>query len=512
MKLAYPAALLLLPALLVGCSDSLMGAADMAPTAALEATGETLLFVGTDPTTLNTELYLVRAVSSAADNPSIAGADSYELERLTDLGSAEPEGLLVSEADRLFSDSLPYPIPDELGNRIALLATDSSASPEQASGRIAVIDLLTRATTISNDVVGLQGVRFTQTGDWLILEQVIEGGAQRLLLLPADDLQADLLEVAIPDPQLSQEFAGVISGSNDFLVLARNEDAGTSSVYRVEAETGTAALLTGELQGLLTGPTLNADGTVLALTLTDIWADKRSIVVVDEAGQPSRVTDNLDADCYWPTWSPATDAKQGDLLAFVCQDLVSSRPDIGIWDSSSLSSSESLNDTDDTVGCGTDGAAPCGPVDFGADLLTDVSQPAIFEGTMDGLVIRSRPQWEPLGQSVIFGVSTAAEAYAGEGMSLLALPIGGTAYPIYSGAGTSADWAHFSGSSQGRTLLLWERSETGLDDTDNSILNAQPIRVIGIEQANPEPTYVSLGRDLLVSYPMFLGQNTLFYR
>ncbi|MDP7288191.1 MAG: DUF3160 domain-containing protein, partial [Phycisphaerae bacterium] len=74
---------------------------------------------------------------------------------------------------------------------------------------------------------------------------------------------------------LSQEFAGVISGSNDFLVLARNSDAGTSIVYRVEAETGTATLLTEQVDGLLTGPTLNPDGTLLAVTLTDAWADKQ---------------------------------------------------------------------------------------------------------------------------------------------------------------------------------------------------------------------------------------------
>ncbi len=509
MKLIYPAALLLLPALLAGCSDALMGASDSAPSAAFEATGETLLLVGTDPATLSTDLYLVRAVSSADANPSIAGAESYELERLTDLGSEDEAGLLVADGDRLFSERLPYPIPDELGSRIAMLVTDSSASPDQAAGRIAVIDLLTRTTTMSHDIVGLQGVRFTESGDWLVLEQTIEGDLNRLLLLPADDLEADLLEVAISEPQLSQEFAGVISGSNDFLVLARNSDAGTSSVYRVEAETGAATLLTSQVDGLLTGPTLNPDATLLAVTLTDAWADKRSVLVVDASGQPTRVTDNLDADCYWPSWSPIADTKQESQLAFVCQDLVSSRPDIGIWSSTSLSSSESLDggENDDCVGPG-----PCVPADFGADLLTDVSQPAIFEGTMDGLVVRSRPQWDPLGESVIFGISTAAEAYAGEGMTLLVLPLGGTAYPIYSGAGTSADWAHFSAGTDGRTLLLWERSETGLDDTDNASLNAQPIRVVNIEQANPEPTYVSLGRDLLVSYPMFLGQNTMFYR
>jgi len=496
------ALLLLLPAALWGCSESMLASDAAAPEFGIETHGEALLFVGTDPTTLSTDLYLVRAASLQSENPSIATADSYELERLTDTAGEQGGELLVA-GDRLFSEDMPHPVPDRDGNRVALLVTDTSEPDDEAMGRVAIIDLVTRETTVSADIPGLHGARFTDEGEWLVLDQYISEGRRLLLLLPADDLEADLIGVDVAESEYTHEFAGLIADSNDFLVLAVHEGIGASRVYRVTAETGISTLLSEQLDGLLHEPTLSPDGSLLAVTLNQTDADKRSIVVISADGAATPVTDALDADCYWPAWSPTATAKQGYKLTFVCQNITSNRPDIGLWWSNTPDPDAPPN------GCCGEGTGT--DADAGADLITNVSQPAIFEGTMDDLVIRSRPQWDPLGESLVFGVSTVAEADAGEGMTLLVLPIGGTAYSVYSGSGTSVDWAHFSAAASEPSLLLWERSATGLEDTDSSAANAQPIRVVDIGQPDPEPTDVRLGLDLLVSYPMFLGHNSLFY-
>jgi len=465
-----------------------------------QAIGESLLFVGTDPTTLSTDLYLVRAASSLNSNPSIASAEFYELERLTDTGTDDSELLL--ESDQLFTDFQPHPVPDRQGNRIVLLAVESTPDLIAPVGRVSVYDLTTRSQQVSPDISGLQGAHFSGEGSTLIVERTDEHGFFELLLLPADDLEADLVDVYLGDEGglggFSHRFAGSVFGSDDFLVVSSHEAAGTSTVFRVDALSGVGTIVSGDLQGVLTEPSLSRDGSLLALTVTHVNEGKRSVVVVDADGGAHHVTDALQADCYWPSWSPVMDDKASYQLTFACQDPLSSRPDIGMWSSSDLMSL-------------TDNAGDLiEPSEYDADLLTAVSQPAIFDGTMDGLVVRSRPQWDPLGQALIFGVSTHDEAVTGSGMTLLVLPIGGTAYSIYSGSGTSVDWAHFSADTEDQSLLLWERSETGLDDTSGAS-GGQPIRVVGISEPNPVPTYVSLGQDLLVSYPMFLGDNTHFY-
>jgi len=492
--------LLLLPAALWGCSAEMMATGGGVPEMNAQAQGEALLFVGTEPSTLSTDIYLVRATSSGQDNPSIAAAESYELERLTDTAGGS-DNILGSEGDRLFSDSMPHPVPDRSGNRVVLLAADSAADNSQPLGRIAVIDLLARTSEVSPDIAGLQRARFTDLGDWLVLEQFSDEGGQALLLLPTDDLNAAPISIDLDNVDLHQEFAGVISDSNDFLVLGVDAAVGTSGVYRVSADDGSATLLSVGVDGLITEPSLNQDGTLLALTLTQPGSEKRSIIVVPSDGHPEAITDVLGADCYWPAWSPATEAKLSYRLSFVCKNMMSDRPDIGMWSSASLEWEDLDSDGNST---GPNGEDP-------TDLLTDVSQPAIFEGTMDGLVVRSRPQWDPTGEALVFGASTSAEAYSGEGMTLLVLPIGGTSYSVYSGSGTSVDWAHFSSSTDDRNLLLWERTETGLEETSSTAPGAQPIRVIDIAQPDPVPTYVRLGQDLLVSYPMFVGANSLFY-
>ncbi len=495
----------LLPVGLWGCSSADLAGAEMAPTSFSEqAIGESLLFVGTDPITLSTDLYLVGASSSQSDTPSIASAESYSLERLTDTGHEDSELLLPGE--QLFTDHQPHPVPDLQGNRIAMVVVQSNIEGPVAAGRVGVFDLTGREQRVGPEISGLRGVHFTAEGTSLVLERSGEYGLLELLIVPVDDLDADPIAAYLGDEGseggFSHEFAGVIFGSDDFLVVSSNEASGTSTVLRVDALSGVGTVISGELHGLLTEPSLSRDGTMLAVTLTQVDDDKRAVVVIDDEGTAHHVTDVFEFDCYWPSWSPTMDDKLSYQLTFVCQNPLSSRPDIGLWSSSTLPNLEAASDTSESDPDSSDS--------YDAALLTAVSQPSIFEGTMDGLVVRSRPQWDPLGEVLIFGVSTHDEAMSGSGMTLLVLPIGGTAYSIYSGGGTSVDWVHFSADAEDQSLLLWERSETGLEDTAASV-GGQPIRVVGIAEPDPAPTYVSLGQDLLVSYPMFLGENTHFY-
>ncbi len=501
-----PALLALLAFGLGGCADSALIWDESAPAAFPGQTvGESLLFVGTDPSTLSTDIYLVRASSNQSNAPSIASADSYELERLTDTGAEDSQ--LLMPGDELFTDAQPHPLPDRGGNRIAMVAVESNPELLPADGRVIIYDLTEGQAMVGPEagIPGLQAVHFTAEGATLVLERLSASGFSELLLLPVDDLEADPVSLYLGDEGaaggFSHQYAGSIYGSDDFLVVSTHESSATSRVLRVDAVSGAGEAVSGELTGLITEPSFSRDGAMLAVTLMEVNGGKRSIVVLEEDGSAHRLTDILESDCYWPSWSPTSDEKLGNQLTFVCQDPLSSRPDIGLWSSSSLPALDATND---------DEGSSLEPGDYGADLLTAASQPSIFEGTMDGLVVRSRPQWDPLGESLVFGVSTHEEAMDGSGMTLLVLPIGGTAYSIYSGSGTSVDWAHFSAESGDRTLLLWERSETGLEDTTAPV-GAQPIRVVGIAEPNPTPTYVSLGRDLLVSYPMFLGANTHFY-
>ena len=82
------------------------------------------------------------------------------------------------------------------------------------------------------------------------------------------------------------------------------------------------------------------------------------------------------------------------------------------------------------------------------------------------------------------------------------------AYPVYPSTNGAADWVHFSAGSSEPILMLWDRTQTGLDDTRGG----HAIEVVSVARDGGAPRPVELGRDLAVSYPVFLGRNTLFYR
>ncbi|MCO4771737.1 MAG: hypothetical protein KDA24_17030, partial [Deltaproteobacteria bacterium] len=131
------------------------------------------------------------------------------------------------------------------------------------------------------------------------------------------------------------------------------------------------------------------------------------------------------------------------------------------------------------------------------------------EGSMDGLVLRSRLRWDPSGALLMFGASSATDASQDAAMSLLIVdPTEGRAVPVYDGDDGLADLAHFAAASSEPVLLVWDTSSDGLDDS----LGLHPIQLVS---ANPEASRtvrgVNLGRNLKVEYPLFLGGNTLLY-
>ena len=117
----------------------------------------------------------------------------------------------------------------------------------------------------------------------------------------------------------------------------------------------------------------------------------------------------------------------------------------------------------------------------------------------------------------MFGASTEEQALAGEGMTILTFPLEDglpldrqepLAYPVYPSGSGAADWLHFSAGSAEPILMLWDRDETGLEDSDGG----HPIKVVSVAEDGGLPRPIALGQDLRVSFPVFLGRNTLFYR
>ncbi|MBN95489.1 MAG: hypothetical protein CL928_15725 [Deltaproteobacteria bacterium] len=485
----------------------LQGATGCADSAALEggqaldeatASGQTLLVVGTDPAAMTTDIYLVRALGvGAASAPSIAEANTFGVEAITRSNSAT-EGLLDPTTERLFSEQLPFAIPDRSGNRLALVISSITQEDEPPLARPALLTLSPRTQLEGPAVPGLFGARFTWLGEYIVLQIADpETGQHRLQVVASDSIDdiTSWSDLGPESPSLDVRFQGLLAESNTVLALATDPDTGLSGAYLLDPDTGLQTALTEQVEANVIDAVVSSDGQLLAITTQQLQPETRDITLIDVAsGTAHSITDTLNSDCYWPAFAPAQPPPSATQLAFVCQDPDSERPDIVLW-------SEELAQLDLAT------ESPATP-----EILTAAPQPAVFDGTMDELVLRSPPQWDPDGQRIVFGASTQAEAYSGDGMTLFALPFDGTAYPIYSGNDTSVGWAHFSSNSDADQLLVWERSETGLDDTNNTPGDYhQPIRVVSTETSMPQVGYVQLGVNLRIGYPLFLGHNSLFY-
>ena len=462
-----------------------------------ELRGQTVLFIGTDPGTLRTDLYMAQAVveddASATldddDVPPLSEATGFEVSAITNL-EVGGNNALQSETDTLFSDEVPYPVPDLTGSRIAILGTTRDAYGEAVAGRVQLLDTSDATSRLGDEVEGLYSLAFSWAGGYLVLDRRIpEDPARTEVLVVAPDL----INYEVParvgpeGEELSVEFAGHVRDGDHFLVLARDLASGLSDVWEVDPETGDSLPLTDmpELVDRVDEPTLSSDGRWLAMTRSRSGVAGRAVVVVDMVPEPPEVhvlnDDELD-DCRWPAWAPLGEGENESQLAFACVSLATERPDVLRW----------------AAGSGDE-----------AEVLTAGFQD-IFDGTMDGLVLRSAPFWDPRGEFIVFGASRPEDVEEGVGITLTVLPVGEAAYPVWSGdeGDGSGGWAHFSSATQERHLLLWDRAETGLADSQGR----HPIRIVFADQPEQQSRPIVLNRNLAVAYPLLLGWNTMIYR
>jgi hypothetical protein len=476
----------------LGCADSELSARDLADPEVPESRGQMILFVGTDPETLTSDLYLAQAVDSGDSNrlkeagPDIIDAEGFSISNLTSsLTSAMPR--VGAEDLELFADGTSFPVPDRTGSLVALLANGRSEGPNAGSGRPYILDLAQQLFTEGPLLPGLDGVHFTWFGGFLILEQQVGENEKRgvVSLVPTLIPDAELLLPSF-DPGLDVRFAGLERSSDRILLEVSDPDSGSFDVYRFDPNTDELVHLTDGVEIGASDPRLSPDGNHLALTITDPTTGLRSVLVFPLAEGPEagwRLGEAPDTECFWPVWQPILpeDPNLAPNLACVCQDAAGDRPDLVRW----FTGSESP-----------------------PDLLTAGPQPELFDGSMNGLTVRSRPQWDPSGRLLVFGASTQEDAIEGEALTLVALPlIAGTAYPVFSASVGSSGWAHFSSAVSRPHLLVWDRAETGLFDSQGS----HPIQVVAVDRPGQPPHPVVLGRDQFVSYPQFLGSNTMLY-
>ena len=497
MRLLPLTGLLLLASSLAGCAGDAAGL--FGGGGNVDAIlGQTIIFVGTDSTTLETNIYQVRAVTlgdsvatSAGDDddaPAALDADEFEVTPLTDFLES-PESPVQDDGDGLLPSYAPFAMPDRLGARVAVIAsgTDVDSIP---IGRTAVLDLATRAMELAPDVRGLDSVRFTWLGAHLLFETV--DGTSGIAWMPFPlDAEAAPTPVAW-EGAASVEFAGLIPGSDSFLATVLDASS-QSIVLRVDPTENLVEPVTLAGPGAFSEFAISAEG-MLAATRRAPDTGRRDIVVTQwDGAEPASwtvLTSTLDSACFDSAWAPADpDGVEPPRLAYVCENATNGRPDVLLWE-----------------GVEPPPAGTSAPV---MEVLTGGAQTAVPDGTMDGLVVRSRLQWDPSGRIVVFGASNADDAFNAEAMTLLALDIDEQrAIPIYDGDNGLADLAHFSSVAPDPVLLVWDRSSSGVED--GSGRNA--IQLVAADPSGSRTVRgVSLGRDLLVAYPLFLGGNSLFY-
>jgi len=459
--------------------------------------GQTILFVGTDAATLRTNIYQVQPVllrdDAATDeerNGAVLDAASFTVRVLTDL-QVGAEGPMLDDGDTLLPGSAPFAVPDRLGRRAAIIASGYDAQGISEVGRVAVIDLATLEQRLTPDVAGLTSVRFTWLGGHLVLEHRDPmSGALGLSTLELDALPQDLTELVVPGADEVQ-LAGLLRDSDSFLVTATDAD-GASFVATVDPWTqGVVTVVNPVAQAL--GPVrVSRSGDFFATTLTDPESGRRTVAVasLDGAGPAgwTSLTGELSADCGDPSWNPARGPDDLQQLAYACEDLDTGRPDILLWEG---------------TGEPTTSTPPM-------ETLTGGAQPAVPDGSMDGLVLRSRLRWDPTGQVLLFGASNGNDAVDDEAMTLLVLNLlDRRATAVFDGSDGVADLAHFAAASSEPVLLVWDRSASGFTS------DSEGRHAIKLVSADPNGERVvrgvELGQALRVDYPLFLGGNTLLY-
>jgi hypothetical protein len=484
--------------LLAGCSVAGFEGAPTGGDGLDPVVGQTILFVGTDATTLRTNIYQVQAVAPQDDlatdeerNAAVLDAEGFEVTALSDfeVGIDSP---LQNEGDTLLPSEAPFAVPDRLGRRIALVATGYDEFDGLPVGRAAVLDLGTGEQHLLPDVVGLRGVRFSWLGGYMILlrrDETTGGEALSVARIDEGD-PIEVLDLSVPGAAEVQ-FAGVLRDTDELLVVA-TDTYGSSWVERVDPATGTSSTIVAATAGGLGQLQVTRAGDFLAATLTDGESGRRTIGVARMGGFGAaswqRLTESLDSDCSDPAWNPAREGEEPQQLAYICHGVTTGRPDVLLWEGD---------------------APPEGSTPPSMDTLTGGAQPAVPDGSMDGLVVRARLRWDPTGAVLLFGASSADDASEDEPMTLLSLdPLERRAVPVFDGDDGVADLAHFAAASSEPVLLVWDRGASGLDDSSGR----HPIRLVAADPAGARTVRgVDLGRNLIVAYPLFLGGNTLLY-
>ncbi|MEE2830067.1 MAG: hypothetical protein VX498_12830 [Myxococcota bacterium] len=473
-----------------GCAPmNFAGSDDLANPEVDEARGQMILFVGTDPANLRTDLYLAQSTHSGlggsfteADGPDLVEAEAFQIENLTSpLDEAVPT--LAAEGLALFAGGAPFPVPDRTGTLIALLALGSQDNPSPNEGRVVLMDVDGRNFTEGPTIPGLLSARFTWNGAFLVVEHTDPEQPTRTRTSLVSTLAPEMGSYpAVEDPELDVEFAGLERGSNRVLLEVRDSE-GRRDILLLDPDAETSTSLTETIDAAVSDAALSPDGSRIALTVTDPNSGTRSVIAyaLEDGPEGAYTLGPMSGqECFWPVWQPPREDSTQSSLACVCQHLETERPDIVLWNPDATDSVETLT---------------AGP------------QPNVFDGTMTGLTVRSRPQWGPGGKLLVFGASTREEALDGEAMTLVTLPLDSSAYPVFTAAEGSSDWAHFSAASEEPHLLVWDRGESGLQDS----IGRHPIQVVIADQPEQAPHPVVLGRNLFVAYPQYLGANTMLY-
>jgi len=488
---------------LASCSEAALDAFEADPSLVQDiVTGQTLVFVGTDPITLQSDIYLVRAVSDrfSDEEPDLRDAQDFVVEPLGALTESARNGSVVqNDADQIFPVEAPFVVPDEQGLRVLGTSLTYDEEGSVLGGRLVLVNITPLQHQVSPMIPGLLSARFTWAGDWLVLQlQDPLTGAKSLEVVRADRIEEESARIPIgPVDEGDVEFAELIRDRDSFLARVVDPATSRADVVELDPDTGTSTVLTAGTDLSVAAPRMSADGSLLAVTLQVEAADdaalRREIGVFDLAvgGPPVFLAGDASVDCGRPAWSPPESVSPQPILAYACRRLDNGRPDLHLWQSATASVE---------------------PV-----VLTATSQQEVPGGSIDGLVLRAGPLWDPSGERLVFGASTEEQALEDEGMTILAFPLSADApletqqpqaYAVYPSGFGAADWVHFSAGSPVPILMLWDRGETGLEDS----AGGHPIEVVSVEEDGGLPRPVALGVDLRVSFPVFLGRNTLFYR
>lgn len=446
--------------LLAACADSGATAARGAFEENQSAQGEALVVVGTG-IDLQEGLWRVEAGDGGG---SLAGSETQVWTPIADLG---PGGVLASLGETSFDAlpaSAPWAVPDRQGAQLLLSVAVPAAGGDRS--RVVVLETSSGEPRFGPALVSPRSLVFAASGTAILGLAEPEGGGSGAFVLSVDGLDA-----ATPrwfpvgaDARVDGLHA---DAALDRVAIWGEDDLGFwAESWTFDSDGPGDRVLSWESDTLaLGGASLSPEGD-LALEVTDLATGRADVVVVPgDGGQSYSFAERggFEVDCHSPAWSPLPGVWA---LAATCVHRVSNRPDLGVL----------------TV----DGV----PV-----LATAGPQPAVPEGTMDALVVRSRPLWSPDGTTVLFGASTGDAAYLGEGMTLLALPEStGRAYPLVTVTESELDWAHLSDRAGVPSLLLWDRAASA---------GTSSLRVVPLSGGG-EPRPIQPVDSMLLSYPWFL--------